>query len=77
MDRTRYDIDVKRHVFIRATQRGVTPDRIEEVLMSGRLERIGNDRVRFVKEGKKRDIICVGEVRGLRIVIFTIETKVK
>lgn len=75
MDRTKYDIDIKRHVFVRAMQRGITPDRIEDTIMNGRVEHIANDRIRFVKEGSKRTILCVGEIRGLKITIFTIEAK--
>jgi len=75
MDRTKYDIEIKHHVFIRAIQRRITPDRIEDTINNGSIELFGNDRVKFIKEGKKRSLICVGEIRGLKIVIFTIETK--
>jgi len=77
MDRTKYDIEVKHHVFIRAMQRGITPERIENIIYNGRIELFGNDRIKFVKEGKKRSLICVGEIRGLRIIIFTIEIRNK
>lgn len=75
MDRTKYEIEIKHHVFIRALTRGITPDRIEDVIMNGRIELFANDRVRFVKEGSKRTLVCVGEIRGLKIVVFTIEIK--
>lgn len=68
-----YDIEIKHHVFIRAMQRGISPDLIEETIKNGKVERFGNDRVRFVKKGSKRSIQCVGEIRGMKIMIFTIE----
>ena len=54
MDRTKYEIVIKHHVFVRALQRGITPDRIEDTICSGRIERFGNDGVKFIKEGKSR-----------------------
>ena len=75
MDRTQYEIKIKHHVFIRALQRGLTPDRIEEVIMNGRIEFFANDRVRFIKAGSRKTLVCVGEIRGIKIVIFTIEVK--
>lgn len=56
-------------------QRGISPDRIEDTINNGNVELFGNDRVKFIKKGKKRSLICVGEIRGLKIVIFTIEVK--
>ncbi len=75
MERDKYDIVIKHHTFIRAMQRGITPDRIEETIKCGKIKYFGKNRVKFVKEGKKRNLICVGEIRGLRIEIFTIETE--
>ncbi len=73
MDRTQYDIEIRHHVFVQALKRGITPDRIEDTITNGSIEMFGNDRVKFIKEGKKKTLICVGEIRGLRITIFTIE----
>ncbi len=75
MDRTKYDVEIRHHVFRRALERGITPDRIEDTISGGRIKYFGNDRVKFVKQGRKRSLICVGEIRGLKIVIFTIEVK--
>jgi len=32
MDITQYDVEIKRHAFIQANQRGVTPDMIEATI---------------------------------------------
>ena len=75
IDRTQYELEIKHHVFIRALQRRIAPDLIEDTIKNGRIETFGKNRIRFVKQGNKRTIICVGEIRGLKIVIFTIETQ--
>lgn len=73
MDRAKYDIEIKHHVFKRALERNIHPDLIENTIINGKIELFGNDRVKFVKKGKKRTLVCVGEIRGLKISIFTIE----
>ena len=75
MDRTKYIIEIKHHVFIRAMERQITPDRIEDTINNGRIELFGNDRLKFIKQGNKKSLICICEIRGLKISIFTIETK--
>ncbi len=75
MDITRYDFEIKRHAFIRAMQRKVTPDMIEATLKSGKIERFGKNNVRFIKDYKRFLVICVGEMAGTKVKIFTVETK--
>lgn len=75
MDRTKYDIEIKRHAFIRAMQRGITPDMIEATLNGGKVQRFGKNNLKFQKEYKRCTVICVGEIAGVRIKILTIETK--
>lgn len=75
MDRTKFDIVIKRHAFIRAVQRGVTPDMIEATIMGGKIKRYGKNYVKFTQRYKSFDVICVGEVAGMKIRIITIETK--
>ena len=70
-----FEIEIKRHAFIRATQRGITPDMIEATLKGGKIERFGKHNVRFIKDYKKSTVICVGQMIGTKIKIFTIETK--
>ena len=75
MDITQYDFEIKRHAFIRAMERNVTPDMIEATLKGGKIERFGKNNVRFTKEYKRFTVICVGEMVGTNVKIFTIETK--
>ena len=75
MDITQYDFEIKRHAFIRAMERGVTPDMIEATLKGGNLAKVGKNYVKLSKDYKKFKVICVGEVIGQKIKIITIETK--
>ncbi|HLD43308.1 MAG TPA: hypothetical protein VJB08_04980 [Candidatus Nanoarchaeia archaeon] len=75
MDITPYGVEIKRHAFIRAMERDVTPDMIEATLKGGKVERFGKHNVRFIKDCKRFTVICVGQMIGARIKIFTIETK--
>lgn len=75
MDIAQYEIEIKRHAFIRAMQRGVTPGMIEATLKGGRIKRFGKNNVKFSKEYKKFTVICVDEIIGSKIKIVTIETK--
>ena len=67
--------EIKRHAFMRALQRGVSPDIIEATIKGGKIERFGKHNVRFVKEYKKFTVVCVGQAIGTKIKIFTIEVK--
>jgi hypothetical protein len=75
MDRTQYSFEIKRHAFIRAMERGVTPDKIESTLKGGSIELFGKIYVRFSGKYKHFTVICVGEITGNTIKILTIETK--
>lgn len=75
MDRTKFDIVIKHHAFIRAMQRGVTPDMIEATIMGGKVKRYGKNYVKFIQNYKRFDVICVGEITGMKIKIITIETR--
>ena len=75
MDITQYEIEIKRHAFIRAMERGITPDMIEATLKGGKLEYFGKNNVKFCKEYKNFTVICVDEIIGTKIKIVTIETK--
>ncbi|MBU2560951.1 MAG: hypothetical protein KKD17_01545 [Nanoarchaeota archaeon] len=75
MDITQYRFEVKRHAFIRALQRGVTPDMIEATLKGGRVQRFGKRNIRFYKDYKRFTVVCVDEVVGDTIKIVTIEIR--
>ena len=46
---------------------------IEDTLLKGKIKRHGKHGVKFINKGSKRTIICVGEMTGMKITIFTIE----
>lgn len=73
MDISQYDVEIKHHVFIQALKRGIHPDLIEDTLVKGRIERYGKHGVKFISKGSKRTLICVGQIIGTTIKIFTIE----
>ena len=75
MDITQYDFEIKRHAFIRALERNVTPNMIEATLKGGKIEKFGKCNIRFIKNYKRFRVICVGQMSGTRIKIFTVETK--
>ena len=75
MDITQYEFEIRRHALIRAMQRGVTPDMVEATLKGGKIEKFGKHNVKFIKNYKKFAVICVGQMIGTKIKIFTIETK--
>ena len=77
MDIGKYEVEIKHHVFIQALKRNIHPDLIEDTLIKGKIERYGKHGVKFVSKGSKRTIICVGQIVGMKIKIFTIEEGLK
>ena len=75
MRKGRYEIVIKRHAFLRALQRRIHPDLVEDVLESGKMVRFGRNRVKFVKRFRKFTVVCVDEIVGQSIRIVTIERK--
>ena len=75
MDISQYYIDIKRHAFIRAMERGITPDMIQATLKGGKIRRFGKNNIRFFKDYKDFTVICVDEIIGMKIKIVTIVVK--
>jgi len=75
MELSKYELEIKRHAFIQAMKRNVTPDMIEATLKGGKIERFAKNNVRFIMDYKRFTVICVGEISGAKIKIITIETK--
>jgi hypothetical protein len=65
------DMEISRHAFIQASRRGITPDLIEKTILTGKQIRFGKNYIKFV--GKS--VICVGEIKGMKIKILTIVRK--
>ncbi len=75
MDITKYEIEIKRHAFIRAMEREITPGMIEATLKGGRIERFGKNNLKFYKRYKRFIVVCVDQITGNKIKIVTIERK--
>lgn len=73
MDISNYEIEIKHHAFKRALERNIDPDLIEDILKNGEIKKYGKHGIKFINKGSKRTIICVGEIIGTKIKIFTIE----
>lgn len=73
MDITQYDIEIKRHSFIRSFERKITPDMIEATIKGGKIKRFGKNMVKFSKQYRNFTVICVGEIIENRIKIITVE----
>ena len=76
MNISQYEIEIKRHAFIRAMERGITPDMIEATIKGGTVKRFGKNNVKFIRKYKHFQVICVDEIIEHRIKIVTIEKKV-
>lgn len=73
----KYEIAIKRHAFIQAMKRGISPDIIEDVIQQGKFKHFGKNNVKIVKEFNKMKVTCVDEIIGNVIKIVTITKKVK
>ena len=75
MDLSKFEIEISRHAFIRANQRGISPDLFESTIKGGKILRFGKNHLKFIKKYRKFTVVCVAEVRGEIIKILTIEVK--
>ena len=57
MDLSRYDVEIKKHVFEQALKREIHPDLIEDTLLKGKIVRFGKHGVKIICKGSKRTII--------------------
>jgi hypothetical protein len=71
-DINNYEIDIKRHAFVRAEQRKVSSSMIEATIKGGKIKRIGKNYLRFRKRYKRFSVVCIGQVEGTRLKILTI-----
>ncbi len=75
MRKEQHKIVLTRHAFVRAMQRKVSPELIEDILQTGKMKKYGKGRVKFEKRFKQFTVICVDEITGNLIKIVTIEKK--
>ena len=76
MDVSKYKIEITHHAFVQAMRRGIHPDIIEDALLKGKTKKYGKNGIKFINKGSKRTIICVGQIEGIKIKIFTVEEKI-
>lgn len=72
-----FEIIITKHAFERAMQRRIHPDLIENAIQTGRIEHLGKNNLKIVKQFRKFTIICVDEIIGRVVKIVTIEKKWK
>ncbi len=75
MDFTKFEFEISRHAFVRAMERGVTPDMIEATLRGGWVIKHGKNNYKFCKEYSDFMVVCVDRVEGEKIIIVTIEVQ--
>ncbi|MGV8162048.1 MAG: hypothetical protein ACP5N2_01800 [Candidatus Nanoarchaeia archaeon] len=73
MDIASYNVEISRHAFLRANERGITPDILFATINGGRIEKFGKCFVRISKEYKKFNVICIGKISLDNIKILTVE----
>ncbi|MBU1199555.1 MAG: DUF4258 domain-containing protein [Nanoarchaeota archaeon] len=72
MDVAKFELEIKRHAFQRAMERGVTPDMIEATFFGGKIIRYGKNQLKFIRQYKNYKVVCVGRFKGEKIIIVTI-----
>jgi hypothetical protein len=73
MDISKYNVEIRGHAYEQAIERCIHQDLIEKTLYNGEIKRFGKNYVKFINKGSKRTIICVGEIKGNKLVILTVE----
>ncbi|MFQ5620262.1 MAG: hypothetical protein ACE5FT_00290 [Candidatus Nanoarchaeia archaeon] len=68
VDLSKYELKIKHHVFMRALQRNIHTDLIEDTINKGKVKRFGKHGVKCILKGK-RTIICVGELKVTKLTI--------
>ena len=66
---------ITRHAFVRAMQRKIHPDLVEDTLLNGKMKKFGKNCVKFEKRFRKFTVVCVDEIMGNLIKIVTIQKK--
>ncbi len=75
MDISKYEVEISKHALYRAIENDLDVDDICRILKNAEIQRFGKHGVKFINKGSKRVVICVGNIIGLKIKIFTIEEK--
>ena len=77
MHKGKYQIILTNHAIIRATQRQIEADIIEQTISTGKIRKVGKGRVIIEKRFKNYCIRCVDEIAQGTITIFTVTKSVR
>jgi hypothetical protein len=75
MDITQYEIIITTHAFLRAEERGIDPDTLEDIVRNCKKQTFGKHYVKWIRKYENIEIICVGYIANNIIRIVTVETK--
>lgn len=74
LERKPWEVRITHHAFIRAMERGITPEMVEAVIKGGKIRKFGKNMIKFMGKYKRGKVICVGEKKEEnRIKILTVE----
>jgi hypothetical protein len=75
MDISQYVIKITEHAFIRALERNIEADTLEDIVLNGKKKSFGKHYAKWIKKYDDIEIICVGYIENNIIRIITVETK--
>lgn len=75
LDITKFEIELRNHVFIRADERNIDLEFIYTTIKSGKIKRFGKNNLRFEKKFKHFELVCIGQIRGIRLTVLTVYKK--
>ncbi|HLC79771.1 MAG TPA: hypothetical protein VJG83_05120 [archaeon] len=77
MIKGKYEIIFMRHAILRAIERNITPDVVENAVMTGSFHRFGKNRMKIIKKLRKMQIVCIDEIIGNTIKIVSIARRAR
>ncbi|MGV8141746.1 MAG: hypothetical protein ACP5NW_04880 [Candidatus Woesearchaeota archaeon] len=75
MDISQYDIIITEHAAIRAHERGIDADTLEDIVLNGKKKIFGKHHAKWIRTYDDISIICVGYIENNTIRVLTVETK--
>jgi hypothetical protein len=75
MDISQYDIQITEHAVIRALERGIDADTLEDIILDGKKKTFGKHHAKWIKSYDNIEIICVAYIENNVIRILTVETR--
>lgn len=64
MDISQYEIKITRHAILRAFERGVNTDTIEDIVLNSQKQTFGKHHAKWIKKYDNIEIICVGYIEN-------------